>query len=54
MLYDEAVPFAQAMTTAHHRHHRVDTLILRIFQMPTAATDGWFRGIEFHPPAASG
>lgn len=29
--YDEAKRFAEAMTMAYHRHHRVDTRIVRIF-----------------------
>jgi dTDP-glucose 4,6-dehydratase len=30
-VYDEAKRFAEAMTMAYHRHHRVDTRIVRIF-----------------------
>ena len=30
-VYDEAKRYAEAMTMAYHRHHRVDTRIVRIF-----------------------
>ena len=30
-VYDEAKRFAEAMTTAYHRYHRLDTKIVRIF-----------------------
>ncbi|MGH7331614.1 MAG: UDP-glucuronic acid decarboxylase family protein [Candidatus Rokuibacteriota bacterium] len=30
-VYDEAKRFAEAMTMAYHRHHRIDTRIVRIF-----------------------
>lgn len=30
-MYDEAKLFAEAMTMAYHRHHGVDTRIVRIF-----------------------
>jgi dTDP-glucose 4,6-dehydratase len=30
-VYDEAKRFAEAMTMAYHRHHRIDTAIVRIF-----------------------
>ena len=30
-VYDEAKRFAEAMTMAYHRHHKVDTRIVRIF-----------------------
>ena len=46
-VYDEAKRFAEAMTMAYHRFHRVDTRIVRIFNTygprmrPTTA--GWCR-----------
>ncbi len=30
-MYDEAKRFAEAMTMAYHRYHKVDTHIVRIF-----------------------
>ena len=54
-VYDEAKRFAEAMTTAYHRYHGLDTKIVRIFNTfgPADADQRWPCRAQFHRAGTS-
>ena len=54
-VYDEAKRFAEAMTTAYHRYHGLDTKIVRIFNTygPRMRLQRRPRGAGVHEPGAA-
>ena len=55
-VYDEAKRYAEAITMAYHRHHKVDTRIVRIFNTygPRMRPDDGQDDAQLRPPSARG